>query len=154
MNKLRWNFNWNSYIFIKKMRLKMLYAKWQPFVLASLCSTRVFNTMIGLLMTKFWYGGLLLTYLLFVSETTPESAENECEVSAWWLYKLLVRDIMCCFQTFVFYSFFIVWSHGLSIFIWIDFFLEIMSLHIVQFDEDYIKRNILQYCMSISHEMS
>ena len=31
-NKLQWNFNWNSYIFIKKMHLKMS-TKWRPFYL-------------------------------------------------------------------------------------------------------------------------
>ena len=32
-NKLQWNVNQNSYIFIKKIQLKMLSGKWRPFCL-------------------------------------------------------------------------------------------------------------------------
>ena len=32
-NKLQWNFNWNSYIFIQKMHLKISSAKWRPYCL-------------------------------------------------------------------------------------------------------------------------
>ena len=43
-NKLQWNLNWNSYVFIKKMHLKLLSEKWRPFSLSLNVLVQLFIT--------------------------------------------------------------------------------------------------------------